>query len=74
MVKSKSKTLSNQVAATITVGKDAHGVVASNDGSRIFIANAFDDTVSVIDAATQKVVDTFQVGDAPNGITYKSAV
>ena len=65
---------SNQVAATITVGKGAHGVVASSDGSRIFITCTFDDTVSVIDTATQKVVNTFRVGDAPNGITYKSAI
>ncbi len=64
-------TRSNQVVATITTGKGAHGVVAS--GNRVFVTNTFDDTVSVIDVDVQKVIGTISVGDAPNGITFGNA-
>jgi YVTN family beta-propeller protein len=47
--------------------------VVSDDGTRAFIANIVDDTVSVIDTATRKVVDNIAVGKRPNGITFRSA-
>lgn len=66
-------TQNNKVAATIEVGKGAHGVVPSDDGRSVFVTDTFDDTVSVIDVASQKVVNTISVGNAPNGITFRSA-
>jgi len=38
------------------------------DGSRIYVANAGTDDVSVIDAATNTVIDTVGVGDNPVGV------
>ena len=54
-------------------GKGPHGVVVSNDGKRVFIANIVDSTVSVIDTATQKVIRNIKVGEGPNGITFRGA-
>ena len=67
------ETANNSVVATIVTGRGAHGVVASDDGTRMFIANIADDTVSVIDTATQKVTRTIKVGKGPNGITFRRA-
>ena len=53
--------------------KGAHGVVISDDGKRAFITNTVDDTVSVIDTASQKAIKTIKVGKGPNGITFRSA-
>lgn len=66
-------TNNNSVVATIETGKGAHGVVVSDDGRRAFITNIEDDTVSVIDTATQKVINNLKVGKGPNGITFRSA-
>ncbi|MBK7128033.1 MAG: YncE family protein [Crocinitomicaceae bacterium] len=60
---------SNTVTSTITVGNGAHGVVTSNDGTKIFVTNLADNTVSVISAETLTVIQTINVGTAPNGIT-----
>jgi YVTN family beta-propeller protein len=46
-------------------------VVVSGDGRRIFIANTFADTVSVIDGAAQSVLGTIPVGAGAGGITYR---
>jgi YVTN family beta-propeller protein len=40
---------------------------------RILAAIHPDNTVSVIDVATQKVIDNIKVGKGPNGITFRSA-
>lgn len=60
-----------KVAATIVVGKGAHGVATSDDGRFIYVTNMFDNTVSVIDNSTNNVIATVPVGQTPNGITYK---
>ena len=58
-------------SATITVGKGAHGVVADPSSRYAYVTNMFDDTVSVIDLKTMKVMgDTIAVGDTPNGISF----
>ena len=49
-----------KVISTIKVGKKAHGVVVSNDGKSVFVTNTMDNTVSVIDVASQKVIHTIQ--------------
>ena len=46
----------------ITVGSEPTGMAASPDGSMIYVANRESSTVSVIDTATDTVVDTFAVG------------
>lgn len=60
-----------QVAATIKVGKGAHGVVASKDNKFVYVTNMYDNTVSVIDNDKNEVVDTINVGEVPNGITIQ---
>lgn len=58
------------VAATITTGKGAHGVVASRDGGYMFVSNIYADSVSAIDTKSREVVAVFEVGKGPNGITF----
>jgi len=53
------------------VGNGAHGVVISEDDQYIFVTNAFDDTVSVIENETSEVIAIVPVGKEPNGITIK---
>jgi YVTN family beta-propeller protein len=58
------------VAATILVGEGAHGVVVSDDGTRAFVTNIVENTVSVVDTAARTVVATVPTGEAPNGIAH----
>lgn len=46
------------VVARIPVGKDPRGMAVSADGRRLLVANRLDDTISVIDTPTSKVVTT----------------
>lgn len=59
----------NTVVASVTVGNGAHGVVTSLDGTRVFVTNTLDNTVSVVDALSLTVIQTISVGAAPNGIS-----
>lgn len=70
---SEIDTRRNVVVKTLTTDRGAHGVVVSDDGNRVFIANTFAGTVSTIDAASQRVTRTVRVGTGPGGITYRSA-
>lgn len=53
------------VTDTITVGKVPVGIAVSPDGRQVLTANRMSNTVSVIDAATRQVIDTFPVGEEP---------
>ena len=44
------------------------GVVLSPDGKKIYVANGHGNSVSVIDAATEKLTATLPVGKRPWGI------
>ena len=52
------------VSDTITVGTSPYGVSVSPNGAKVYVANAFDNSVSVIDTATNIVTDII------NGFTY----
>lgn len=56
------------VIATIPVGNAPAGVAANPTTNRVYVANAADDTVSVIDGATNTVIATVPVGDTPSGV------
>jgi YVTN family beta-propeller protein len=57
-----------QVVATIPVGVLPADVAVNAAGTRAYVVNFIDETVSVIDTATQKVVDTIPVGPVPNAV------
>ncbi|MHB9143514.1 MAG: YncE family protein, partial [Paludibacter sp.] len=52
---------------TIAVGQMPAEVTFSDDGKKAFVANGMSNTVTVIDAATKKVIETITVGDNPVG-------
>ena len=51
----------NYVLARIPVGHDPRGVVFTPDGGKVLVANRLDDTISVIDARSNRVVNTIQL-------------
>lgn len=61
---------SAKVIGTVKVGNKAHGVVISNDGKTVYVTNQQDNTVSIIDVATQKETGRYPVGKSPNGLSY----
>jgi len=58
----------NYVVTRIAVGRDPRGVAFTPGGSRLLVANRLDDTMSVIDTSTNRVVRTI-VLDGPKRIT-----
>jgi YVTN family beta-propeller protein len=58
-----------EVVATIETGKGSHGVVTSPDNLFVYVTNMFEDTVSVIDNTSNKVIRTISVDKIPNGIS-----
>lgn len=56
--------------ATIPTGKLPHGVWPSGDGSRIYVGLENDDTLIAIDTATNKVIASIPIGQAPQAIAY----
>jgi len=56
--------------ATIPVGKLPHGVWPSGDGSRIYVGLENDDALAAIDTATNTVIATIAIGQAPQAIAY----
>src|SRR5258707_10474430 len=56
--------------ATIAVGKLPHGVWPSGDGSRIYVGLENADAIAAIDTATNKLIATSPIGQAPQAITY----
>lgn len=50
---------------TITVGKNPRAVAVNPNTNKIYVANLNDDTVTVIDGATDTVTDTINTGDGP---------
>ena len=51
--------------APIHVGNGPVGIAITPDGSKAYVANQFDNTVSVIATATNTVVTTIGVGSSP---------
>lgn len=60
---------SKTAVATIETGKGSHGVVVSPDNKFVYVTNMFENTVSVIDNEQNKVIQTVEVGETPNGIS-----
>jgi YVTN family beta-propeller protein len=58
------------LAATVPVGKLPHGVWPSGDGSRIYVGLENADGMAAIDTATNNLIATGPIGQAPQAITY----
>jgi YVTN family beta-propeller protein len=56
------------VTGRIDVGRDPRGMAMSRDGSKLLVANRLDDSISVIDTRTNRVVRTVAL-DGPKVIT-----
>lgn len=54
------------VTQRIPVGHNPRGVALSPDGKRLYVANRLDDSISVIDTASEKVVVTIDLGGPKN--------
>jgi YVTN family beta-propeller protein len=63
---------SQQVIATVKVGKWPVYLAADQKTNRIYVSNQVDDTVSVIDGVTNAVTATLKVGRYPNGIAVNT--
>jgi len=56
----------NYVVARIPVGRNPKGLVLSRDGTRLFVANRLDDTISVIVTSSDIVVSRIALGGKPD--------
>lgn len=56
--------------ATIPVGSLPHGVWPSGDGTRTYVGLENADALAAIDTATNKVIATVPIGQAPQAIAY----
>jgi YVTN family beta-propeller protein len=54
----------------LKVGEHPYCAVASPDNKTLYVTNTQDDTVSIIDIATQNTLATIEVGMTPEGISY----
>ena len=54
------------VQARIPVGHNPRGALLAPDGKRLYVANRLDDSISVIDATTNKVASTIDLGGPKN--------
>jgi len=59
---------SSYVIARIPVGLDPRGITLSRDGGKLFVANRLDDTISIIDAHSSRVLSTIKL-DGPSGVS-----
>ena len=55
---------------TIPVGKLPHGLWPSGDGTRIYVGLENGDALAVIDTATNRVVASIPIGQAPQALAY----
>ncbi len=56
--------------ATIAVGKLPHGIWPSGDGSRVYVGLENADAIAAIDTATNRLIATSPIGQAPQAIAY----
>jgi YVTN family beta-propeller protein len=62
---------SHDKTQVLPVGKSAWGLALNEDGTISYSANYADGTLTIIDLVNRKVLQTFPVGDDPNGVAYR---
>ncbi len=72
-VKTRHKPFANDLSASaayvihrIPVGRNPRGALLSADGKQLYVANRLDDSISVIDTASDKLVSTIDLGGPKN--------
>lgn len=55
----------NYVVTRIPVGRDPRGVALTRDGHRLLVTNRLDDTISVIDTRSNRVMSTVPLAGSP---------
>ncbi|MGB7292767.1 MAG: InlB B-repeat-containing protein [Thermodesulfobacteriota bacterium] len=55
-----------EVASVPGVGDGPNGIVVTPDGTRVYITNFSDDTISVLNTENLNLLDTFASGDGPH--------
>jgi len=68
-------TKAEAITDSIEVGRNPNDICVTNNGKYVFVANSIDNSVSVIDASTKKVIETLNAAlypDAPSGSTSNS--
>jgi YVTN family beta-propeller protein len=63
-----------KVVETINVGLHPAGLALSADGSTLYVANAYSDTLSVISTSTNKVTKTIHIPPAITGSVFGAGV
>lgn len=54
-----------KTVASITVGLHPQGLSVTPDGRHLYVANQYDDAVSIVDIATRAVIASIDVADGP---------
>jgi YVTN family beta-propeller protein len=68
-------TRNRSIKNTIAVGDNPNEIILTKNGSRLFVANANDNSVSVMDTRSQKITETLNTAlypNAPSGSTANS--
>ena len=71
----KLDTRKEAITDSVTTGRNPNDLCITRDGKYLFVANSIDNTVSVIETATNKVIETLNSAlypDAPGGSTTNS--
>jgi len=63
-------TITDEVTATVTVGKEPRGIAISPDGAVAYVTNFQGNSVSVLNTATNTVTATIAVGAGPQGVAF----
>jgi YVTN family beta-propeller protein len=63
-------TATNQVTATVSVGRGPVCITITPNGAQVYVVNAFSDDVTIIDTFTNKVAATISVGATPFAVSF----
>ena len=55
---------------TIKVGKSPYAIAFLQDGSKAFVTNQHENTISIIDTLNKKNIKTLKIGEYPEGINF----